>query len=547
MSTTKVRLPIMQKSRAPAVLDSLLSLPEIPRLAADAPRPGRPTVAGATYRTSSYTIYVDLPGNDEDMLLTHTYTGAYDQVSRIVATYLRSHEARHAPKPLYGDWSPEPTVDGHVLVPSPETITLLKRRGYLTNLSVPEEEEYFASVASRMHVVARRQRPQYILMPTYGCNLRCDYCFQDHMRTDPEYAHLLRTMTPEMFDAIHEGMARIEAAHGFTPEMNAQRNITLFGGEPLLAESRPIIEHILRRSAERGNVRFTAVSNGTDLHAYRELLGPEKIAAIQITLDGPPEEHDKRRVYADRSGSFERIANNVSMALELGVEISVRMNVDRRNTPNLPALADEFVRWGWTEHPGFSCYVATVHAANDNIAEGDTMNTWDLAQIMRELTKTYPVLRIMGDQDDGLMRQARQLFDSRNDPLPHFKPSFCGAHVGEYVIDPFGDIYACWERTGDPSTRIGAIGPDGDVRMNAAITALWRSRNVASNAACRQCRYASYCGGGCAVRGEEQHGTPFANHCDGFAKRFRATMAKAYLDHVGGIAPEHRGTRVCDQ
>jgi uncharacterized protein len=41
-------------------------------------------------RTSSYTIYVDLPGNQNEMLLVHTYTGAFDRVSSRVATYVGS-------------------------------------------------------------------------------------------------------------------------------------------------------------------------------------------------------------------------------------------------------------------------------------------------------------------------------------------------------------------------------------------------------------------------------------------------------------------------
>src|SRR5690349_1262281 len=33
-------------------------------------------------RTSSYVIYVDLPGEPNDMLLVHSYAGTYDKVSR---------------------------------------------------------------------------------------------------------------------------------------------------------------------------------------------------------------------------------------------------------------------------------------------------------------------------------------------------------------------------------------------------------------------------------------------------------------------------------
>jgi MoaA/NifB/PqqE/SkfB family radical SAM enzyme len=81
--------------------------------------------------------------------------------------------------------------------------------------------------------------------------------------------------------------------------------------------------------------------------------GPAGIARLQITLDGPPREHDKRRVYADGAGSYERIAANIAMALELGVAVSVRLNVDRNNMGDPPAVADEIVACGWDRCPGF--------------------------------------------------------------------------------------------------------------------------------------------------------------------------------------------------
>lgn len=58
---------------------------------------------------------------------------------------------------------------------------------------------------------------------------------------------------------------------------------------------------------------FWAISNATELDAYADLLGPKGIATLQITLDGPPSEHDQRRIYADGRGSFDRIAENIDL------------------------------------------------------------------------------------------------------------------------------------------------------------------------------------------------------------------------------------------
>jgi len=124
-------------------------------------------------RTSSYTIYVDLPDNSDEMLVVHGYSGAYDKVSRRVATFLRALETTKPPKPLYGTWTPEPPIDGQVTSPSAATLGVLKQRGYLTDLTPQQETEHFSRVATNLH--QQSMRPNYIFMPTYDCNLRCGY------------------------------------------------------------------------------------------------------------------------------------------------------------------------------------------------------------------------------------------------------------------------------------------------------------------------------------------------------------------------------------
>jgi uncharacterized protein len=521
-------------------------LPEYPQ-PASAPVQATETMSGGVLRASSYTIYVDLPDNSEEMLLVHGYTGAYDKVSRRVATYVRSLELGPPPKPLFGSWSPEPLSGDEAVSPSDETVEMLKRRGYLTNKTREQEDSFFSKMAGKLHHNASQRMPGYVFMPTYQCNLRCPYCFQDHMRTNPAYQHLLRTMSPGVIDRIFAAMPQIEAGHGIEPGSQLPRLITFFGGEPLLEASRPTIEYIIKKATAMGKARFIAVTNGTELQAYEDLLGPDLISVLQITLDGPPSEHDKRRIYPDGSGSFDRIARNIDMALARGISISLRMNVDRKNIANLPSLADEFHKRGWAGAKGFSPYAAVVHASNEKTAVSTTMSSWELTRALRELCEREPQTKIIGGPDDGMEDRARRLFESSDSPIPSFKASFCGAHNRMYIFDAFADIYACWERTGDQKIRIGHVDEAGVPNMNQAITERWRHRTVVSNPVCRSCRFAFYCGGGCAVYAENRSGTMYSNFCDGFGKRFRAAAARAYLAHVAGDKPANRDAEaVCD-
>lgn len=229
-------------------------------------------------------------------------------------------------------------------------------------------------------------------MPTYDCNLRCAYCFQDHMRTDRNYRHLLRTMSPELIDRLFLAMPHLEELQGVSEEQAFPRTIGFFGGEPLLATNRPAVTRIVAKAQEAGPTSFWAVTNGTEIDAYKDVLSPDGIGRLQITLDGPPAEHDMRRVYADGSGSFARIADNLTMALDRGVAVQVRLNLDRVNVLQLPELAEEVERRGWWGYERFSVYTAPVRPENDNVDKRTTFNSGELDRALRALSETHPVV-----------------------------------------------------------------------------------------------------------------------------------------------------------
>lgn len=503
-------------------------------------------------RTSSYTIYVALPENEREMLLVHGYTGAYNKVPVEVAQYLQSLDPFGPSKPLYGEWVAEPAVTAattQVVTPAEKTLNHLKRRGFLTEKDVDEEVGYFARVAKRLHARNVTSRPSYIVMPTYDCNLRCAYCFQNHMRTDASYKHLLRTISQDMIDRMFLAFEHIEESHAAGRKRPSRRDIGFFGGEPLLASNRPAIEYIIEKGKSLAATNFWAVSNATELDAYADLLGGDNIRRIQITMDGPPKEHDKRRIYADGSGSFERIARNVDLCLDKGVTVSMRMNIDRANIDQLPEFASVVHERGWDSRKGFSIYTAPITNASQSVSltelRSQYFNSWELDQALTKLRETHPIVALIFRPTDQMQAQAFGIFERKGGGLGELKSSFCGAHTGMYIFDAFGDIYACWERTGDERIRIGKVLPDGQVELSEPMTRMWRTRTPASNATCRKCRYALHCGGGCAVLAEGRNGKLHSNHCDGFAERFRYSVGQAYVAYVSGKRLDG-SARVCD-
>ena len=486
-------------------------------------------------RASSYNIYVDLPDDSEHMLLVHGFMGTHDLVSKNVAMYVRSLEPI-APKPLYGVWKDDGflTVDSER--PKAETIRTLYARGYLTEKTVDEEAELYTKVANKLHTL-HSSKLSYVIMPTYNCNLRCPYCFQDHMRTDSNYSHLLQKMTREMADQIIAAMDDLDTQFGWQQRENQthpKRDILFFGGEPLLRENIETVAYFIEQLSGRGECQFSAISNATEIDTYRSLLGKNGISSIQVTIDGPPEEHDLRRKYESGAGSFAKIADNISLALDLGVYISLRMNIDKKNIDSLPKLAKIIIEKGWANYNNFSAYTSPIHPTPNTDAK-TLFTSWTLTKAIDRLRSEFPEMDVIARPSDRDKLKTARIFSGKDvsNPLGHLNSTYCGAHTGMYIFDPRGDIYACWEITGDSRVRIGHHA-DGKVQFNEQNYA-WRSRNTTTNPVCKKCRYSLYCGGGCAVLADSDHGTMFSNHCDGFQSRFRSAVAEAYADHKGSV------------
>ncbi|WP_341346939.1 radical SAM protein [Paenibacillus sp. FSL H3-0469] len=436
--------------------------------------------------------------SDDVLLIMNTLTGAVDLVEPKVARVLFNRSS---------DTSALNDLD-------PETLTLLKSRGYLTD----KNEEQF--VRESLDTLYRsRQALHFTICPTYKCNLACPYCFQSGIHQDSP------TLTPTQ---IHEMFQAMDQMVQKQPDADVQ--FELFGGEPFLARNQSLVEHILQQAIER-NWPILSITNGSELGAYFPFL--QKHSAhfhhMQITLDGPKEIHDQLRKYRDNSGSFDLICANITFLLEHQIPVTVRINTGRENVRYLPEIFAGFERLQWTSSPDFSCQIAPI---NDNFNTGNVTGFQPEYELLKQLHSLFPDWEAararyrvsLGYFMEKKLRILRKAIFDTDDEHYYFDLSGCSAsRLHNLVFGADGLLYPCVETVGFPDYSIGSYLQG--LQLNEEKWQRWH-RDIAVNDKCSQCNLAPLCGGGCVLKGSsEGELREFEASCS-----FTRQYLKTYLD-----------------
>ena len=334
---------------------------------------------------------------------------------------------------------------------------------------------------------AEKTPTQLIVVPTFGCNLRCTYCYQEVF--DPSARGLI---APEVIDAFFgfvDARFRDEAQRPY---------LTLFGGEPLV--DTPAHHDRLRRfldGAKARGMKVAAVTNGYDLAAFADELSGGGVKEIQVTLDGPQAIHDARRPHGTGAGTFARAVRGVEALVAAGVPVNLRVVVDRDNMEHLPALAQIAQEKGWLHLPesrfktqiGRNYELFGCAAQQHRDALFDRVTLWTR---FAELAGAHPALkRFHLPRFHGI----RHLAENGELPVANFDA--CPAAKKEWAFSPDGGLYGCTATVGNPRYRLGSFWPE--LRIDEAAVAPWQARNVTTIEKCRTCEVATVCGGGCGA------------------------------------------------
>lgn len=203
----------------------------------------------------------------------------------------------------------------------------LCQSGYLKTESVVQKIQH--PYTPYLKYFLDRKLSKITLQVTQGCNLRCKYCIYSEDVNKQQRTHSNRRMNWDI------AKASIDFLYKHSVDSD-KVNVGFYGGEPLLEIS--LIEQSVayaKKIFDGKEVSFSITSNGTLLDDnIINFLVRENINLL-ISLDGPKEIHDRSRIFADGSGSFDTVMQKIkrikTIAPDYAKKLSFSMVMDPRN------------------------------------------------------------------------------------------------------------------------------------------------------------------------------------------------------------------------
>jgi len=300
------------------------------------------------------------------------------------------------------------------------------------------------------------------IAPTRECNFACTYCYQ-------EFRKPIR-MDDRTEDAIIRFIKRFEK-----PEF---LSISWYGGEPLLEFDRLVS---LTGKVKELGIPFYAEMTTNGYLLNQEIIGELdnlKIKSLQISIDGPEEAHNKRRILASGGGTYRKIVDNL-MTLTAGWngKCNIRVNVDKSNMDGYVQvyrnLSEKLSGKRVTIYPGI---VSDSPIGNPDA--GCQFNREDEAGFYIDLYRKHGI-------------EARRVF------YPDSKRFGCIAtRRNSFVIGPLGEIYNCWHDMGVDDMAVGSV--HNEKNWNADLLAKYMiGAGMFEDRQCMKCFFLPVCGGGC--------------------------------------------------
>jgi len=311
--------------------------------------------------------------------------------------------------------------------------------------------------------------------PTFDCNFKCTYCIQKDSLNKTEVK-----IPSILFDK-----AIIAFFEKYLLENDFKKvKIIWSGGEPLLIWERiKALTVLMANYCQKKGIQhsFGMVSNGSLISksVAQELL-QYHISDIEITVDGPPDVHNRRRISKDGENSFERVINGILNAGQF-INVTIRINIDRENI----AYYDDFLKY-------LSHRIKNLRNVSINIERVVKDNRKSNMDYTSYAIEEFSALELDLKNNHSITKTESTLL-CKNLMLR------CSAHnIFTLNIDSYLNIYKCPVQIGNSVNSIGKIQENGSIYF-------WGKENVFNcnfrgmSDYCFYCEVLPLCMGHCTI------------------------------------------------
>lgn len=356
-----------------------------------------------------------------------------------------------------------------------------------------------------------------------ACNLACDYCYYSTCGGKP--GPNVDRIAPETLDKfMREYMGLSRGAVSFAWQ----------GGEPLLAgldffESAVALQ--AKYAPPHTIINNALQTNGTLIHERWAAFFKQYRFLIGVSLDGPRDIHDRRRVDAQGRGSFDRVMRGIAHLRGQRVDFNVLTVIHRGNV----GKAKELFRFYQQEGFDFVQFIPCMQFHSKQIGQPGVyeITPEEYGDFLCEAFDCW--------YNDGSPVVSERFFDNMLNVYARRDAELCTRRRScpkTLILEQNGDAFPC-DFYLHPDWKIGNAGTDSLADLlNHPLYDRFAKMKPALPETCKSCEWLELCYGGCP-RNRRWNEDASVSQPDYFCGSYRRVYAYAH-DRMTALADRVR-------
>jgi uncharacterized protein len=262
---------------------------------------------------------------------------------------------------------------------------------------------------------------------------------------------------------------------------------------PTLKWSLEYISHLKKIGKIPLNTFLTLNTNATLISSKVARLLKKHNVSASVSVDGPQEIHDSRRIDISGKGSFSRAIKGLKTLKRHGVNVGISCVAAMHNLNQLDKIAEYFFDEIGLDVIGFNILLEggipehkfNLNEYSENLAD--------------KLVKCFQLARERGKQEERSFRLARSFAEGR---IHYYDCSACGQQL---VVDPRGRFGLCHAYVHNENSFFEA-NPSVNL-FSHPLWKEWKQRSPLNMEQCQKCIALGICGGGCPYNAEVRKGS----------------------------------------